>query len=615
MAGFRIPDFDTWRPGYAGASVKVYIAGTASLASLFADQGLTVPLANPQTLLTLESSDIQYGKFSQPVYVGGAVELEINSTDRTGVIRNPLFTLAGEDAGAALVKPDGASVSTTLSQLLSRFVHAEDFGVLDGASAAVNTATLNAAIGAAAGQGGGAVLIPAGTFPFNPVTLPGGVALVGAGRGVTVLQCPTGAAVVTVSGDRAGFCDLTLDGQISFAASVGVLMDERDEILFDNAEVKRFETGIKMLGGERCHWSGLYIENCGTGVLYRGDGAAVRHNEWRGGLVTNCTVVGVFYEYFDALVIHNMLAEVGFENNPVVALKIEGARFLDIDNCWFLGPDATADLLTVLDDSPANDDNTIQNLNFFGCRFQLGEIGFEDSCESVILDHCRLTDVDIALTLPLNAIIARDCIEDAQVTLAGEGTKFLRWKTGEHGVSTGITTDASATKAWGFALQPGQVGFFVAMVLGNQLNGINTGEYYIGVSARRPGSSLAYDAQVANFTVGQIVTGANTGASGRITADADGGATGTLTLRDIDGEFQDNETITDPLGGQATVNGTLSHQNAVLLGTVEALRPAREDVAGWDATFAANGPEIEVRVTGAGGQTVAWTVSVDVTQT
>lgn len=41
---------------------------------------------------------------------------------------------------------------------------------------------------------------------------------------------------------------------------------------------------------------------------------------------------------------------------------------------------------------------------------------------------------------------------------------------------------------------------------------------------------LDYDGQTANFTVGQIVEGQTTKARARITADVDGGATGTLTL-------------------------------------------------------------------------------------
>lgn len=67
-------------------------------------------------------------------------------------------------------------------------------------------------------------------------------------------------------------------------------------------------------------------------------------------------------------------------------------------------------------------------------------------------------------------------------------------------------------------------------------------------------NSLDYDGQTGNFTVGQVVTGATSGATGTISADSDAGTTGTLTLTGVTGTFQDNETITDPLGGSAVAN-------------------------------------------------------------
>ena len=47
MASIRIIEFDTWRPGYGLATVRVYQAGTSTLASLFNDEELTDPAANP----------------------------------------------------------------------------------------------------------------------------------------------------------------------------------------------------------------------------------------------------------------------------------------------------------------------------------------------------------------------------------------------------------------------------------------------------------------------------------------------------------------------------------------------------------------------------------------
>lgn len=64
--------------------------------------------------------------------------------------------------------------------------------------------------------------------------------------------------------------------------------------------------------------------------------------------------------------------------------------------------------------------------------------------------------------------------------------------------------------------------------------------------------SLDYDAQSANFTVGQTLTGGTSGATATIVADNDGGTTGTLKLINPTGTFQDNETITDEGSGSAT---------------------------------------------------------------
>lgn len=69
---------------------------------------------------------------------------------------------------------------------------------------------------------------------------------------------------------------------------------------------------------------------------------------------------------------------------------------------------------------------------------------------------------------------------------------------------------------------------------------------------------LAYDAQGSNFTVGLQITGGTSGATATILQDADAGATGTLTLGNINGVFIDNEIITDTSSGTATVNGVLS---------------------------------------------------------
>lgn len=73
--------------------------------------------------------------------------------------------------------------------------------------------------------------------------------------------------------------------------------------------------------------------------------------------------------------------------------------------------------------------------------------------------------------------------------------------------------------------------------------------------ARR--GALKFDGQTGNFTLGLIVTGANSGATGLLRVQNDAGATGTLYLEDINGTFLDNENITDTSTGAAVVNELL----------------------------------------------------------
>jgi len=68
---------------------------------------------------------------------------------------------------------------------------------------------------------------------------------------------------------------------------------------------------------------------------------------------------------------------------------------------------------------------------------------------------------------------------------------------------------------------------------------------------------LDYDAQSANFTVGDTITGGTSGASAVILADSDSGSTGTLSIVEVSGRFVDNETITGNASGSATVNGVM----------------------------------------------------------
>lgn len=80
----------------------------------------------------------------------------------------------------------------------------------------------------------------------------------------------------------------------------------------------------------------------------------------------------------------------------------------------------------------------------------------------------------------------------------------------------------------------------------------------IAYATAYPLVTVAYDAQAANFTVGETVTDGTTGATGIVVADVDAGATGTLTVGQTGNytlTFNDNNAITGSVSGSATING------------------------------------------------------------
>ena len=321
MPTVRIVEFDTWQPGYDTAVVTVYKAGTSVAADIFTDEALTVAAANPQTLGSRTVGDVSYGKFDLPLYTAQAYDLDIDSTDQTGIARPPLTSLVAEDASKATVIPLGGSVATNLDTLFGRSVNVADFGdfksVADSGIAATNNATLVLAIADVASDGGGHVIIPPGTYKFTAVTLSAGVKLAGHGRGVTILQSQTAGNVITISGDRAGLIDIDIDGVDLQVGSVGVFTKANDMLYMQDATIKRFETNLYFKGGKHCLFINFYLENAVSGLKGHGDvdagggsdGAEFRNNLWLGGQVLNCTGVGIELSYVDKKCIHNTRSE------------------------------------------------------------------------------------------------------------------------------------------------------------------------------------------------------------------------------------------------------------------------------------------------------------------
>jgi len=247
----RVSEFDTFRPGYQGAVVRIYQGGTTTLHTCYPDIAKTSTIANPQTLSNTTLNGIAGGKFTQPVYVDGSYELEIDGSETTGIERDHIVVLDGEDASLAVVTPTGGTATPTLAALFGTVVYASAYGDVGAAeTAATNDATLTAAIGAVAAQNGGCVIVPDGTLAFNDLSLSAGVVLCGQGKDATILQSTTGDKVITITGDDAGLMNLTLDGVSLVAGSIGIYAVNQ-RVFLQHVIVKRFVDGIHCRGMEQ----------------------------------------------------------------------------------------------------------------------------------------------------------------------------------------------------------------------------------------------------------------------------------------------------------------------------------------------------------------------------
>jgi hypothetical protein len=614
----RIGLFDIWQPSYGGATVRILRAGTNNLAAVYTDPDLTERADNPQVLERLTVRDVPYGKWKEPLYTADAVTLDIDGGGQTGLIRPAITSLESEIADNALAKTQRGSRRRRLIERFNDVVHALDFGKLGGSSKE-NTETFENAIGAVAGQGGGQVILPAGRYVFTSLSLPDNVILFGQNRGATVLASEEGTEIITINGDAAGLVNLELDGVSLQGGSVGVFAVNRSQTVFRDCRIRRFNTGMYFKGGDLAEWSDLYVKNCETGAFLSGDsdagatgnGGSFEFNLWQGGGVRECTSYGIRLNFEDQITRFNRFKDLDITQNPDgSAVQINGARYTKFEGCAWSGNNRN---IEVQDDSDTSfsDINTVRGLRFLDCYFNGGDNDLQDECGDVVFERCSVNDVDWTLTAPDNPIILIDTQEDANVTVSGETARLLRQRTTLQGEVEGVTTDNSALTAYALPMESGEVAYLEAEILANQRDGENYGVWHISVGARRPGADLDYDEQVENFVVGEQITGGFSGATARIIADSDSGSTGTLTLRDIQGTFSDNETITGTNQGQAKVNGTIT-TSAVTKdsGGDNAIRAAVKTNTNYDAAFAVSGGELQVEVTGDSGETLEWKVNV-----
>ena len=622
--GVRLAEFDTFRQGYAGATVEVFLAGTTQLAPLFLDPGLSMPTGNPQTLLTgTDINGTTYGKWVSALYTFVPYTLLINDTDTTGVERPAVLSLPGQDVTLATAQARRGSYPLAISDWLDREVYAGLYGPLSqSAGSAACTATLVAAIGAAAGQGGGDVTLPAGYIPFTTLTLPQGVVLRGKGAGATTLASYETQAVITLAGDASGLADLTLDGVNVIANSIGVYGSDIDASQFDNVNIQRFETGLQLYGGGACTWRNLSVTNCSTNVDLRGDshkgsseaGSALANVVWEGGIISLCTANGLSLEFVDLPISGVTLIGVGFVSNAGAALEIKGARSCDFQDCYWTG-----NLVNLNVEDGTNTtyiaQNTVESIVFNSGSMNGGKLNFNGQCVDVQLRRMTITNVSYNLTIPQTPIILVDCLEDAKTSATGDTTKLLRLSTSDRGTVAGVTTDATTITAWSGQIPAGGAALLVVKAIARRREGPEYGIFHIQTGVERPGAQLPVGIVTTAFTAGKIVIGQTSGASARITTVSVTAYSGTLTVRDVVGTFIIGETIVDANNGSGSVSGGLVYTDVTLdaIGTTT-LRPTSQTASapGYAITCDAVAGQVRVRLAGLAGHTVEWTVEISI---
>jgi hypothetical protein len=617
-----VDEFDLFVQGYAGKIVTVLKAGTTDLMPCYSDPSLTALIENPITLITrTDGLGNTYGKFSTHVYVPFAYELEISGAEETGVREVPLYTLSGEDASEAVVKPTGATVFRTLAVRFSDDIRAEDYGEI-GDSSSTNAATITAAISAASARGGGKVLLPSGVIPLTSLQVPTSVILQGEGREVTVLQSQLAGKVITLTGDAAGLAGLQLDGVNLLNGSYGVFGRGLAEIIIDDVLVRRFNRNFVMQGGQNHIYRSLYTRNAVRCMELLGDldssgtmlGDEFSGLDWLQGEVSQSTEVGMLLKIVDKPVRHNTFRQIDFLDNVGSdgALYFHGASWQRFEQCYWDGnithwkikdnPDEDLDL------------REVSNLYFQGGQIVNGTCLFDGLCQDVILDSMEIDAATLDMTTPQNPILLRDCTENSTV-FSGDTTKAMRFRTINHGQVSGVTTTSAAVQVWKTKLKPNEKVALLVTATAERVNGADYADWMIAHSARCAGATLNYDSQTVNYTVGKTIRGSISGAEAIIVADADSGSTGTLTLGQINGEFVDNEVIAETNGsGSATVNGSLILGSAAFTATATALREAGSNTgappSGYAIGFVALGQEISITVTTGASHQVFWNLDV-----
>lgn len=623
--GLLVEEFDIWQEGYDRAQVSVYYAGTTTLMPIYSDPGLSVQIVNPQILSSMiDSSGRRYGKFATQVYTPFAYQLDIDNSEQTGVKYVPLFTIAGKDASLAYVKTEGGSTNRDLKDRFADIIHVADYGTI-GLSPSSNSSTINSAISAAESAGGGIVMLPAGGIPFTTLNVPAGIYLTGRGKDVTVLQSTVATHAITFTGDTGGLTALTVDGVSVVSSSVGIYALNKDNIQLVDVKIKRFDVNIDWRGG--LHFTAYNTDATGGRInaRFRGDlnsaggggGGEFTGLHWINGEISESTGTGVELYVNDAAVLNNTFRNVDFKSNVGAdsALKLYGAQRTMLDNCNFTGNVINFDIQDNPDVAVAEETRKVSGLYFYGGRINGGNMKFNGLCDDVEMADMLFESATFTLSTPTNSIVLRDC-KEIDSTISGEATKLLRFSSRSNGSARVVTTNATATTIWRARLEPNKIMLIDVLVTGERRNGTDYGVWHTTHAAKGAVATLAYDNQTANYTAGNKIIGATSGASAYIVADSDAGTTGTLSLSHVEGTFLDNEIIAeDGASGSAQANGVLVEGSAALIGSLTELHQAGSNAGshptGWDVTLAVTGQEVLVQVTGASSNTIQWEAKVN----
>lgn len=610
-----ITDFELWQPGYANAVVTYYVGASDTLADLYYDEAETEPAPNPVTLASWEDDCCNsYGRFSQPIYIDAvSYSRSVNGLTAGGVHRPGISTLSQADASLATVRVPGSSYDRALGEAVGVVVHVDFYGQLVAAEAAANAALLTTCIGVAAGRGGGVVVVPAGTWDFTELSIPAKVMLAGAGKDVTTLRSTTADTVIELAGDDAGLLDITLDGIALNPDSIGI--ETRGYALrLDHAKVKRFDIGILAEASARALLREADIDNCDTGIQWFAkdeDAMPATGLRWFGGSLANTTTTGLHLKAFRETsgCLRTDISGVRFHDNFGDAVVCEGAQFTALESCDFNNNLRHIDVMDNDAVTPVIESNSFR---VFNSTFATGEVRVTQRAQDILFRACRFTLHTWKIVNPINALLLEGCIEDATVAVDGDTTRIQRRRIFDEGGTTVITTSSGNTVIWQAYLEPGQVGMITAKVACVGASTTHSGAFIVTGRTVRPGASLLFSNRTVAFTNGQIVRGQTSGATGRI-QNATNATSGTLTLRQVIGTFQDLEMLVADLGGSAQANGVVSLPSVTVANIAAEFIGRTTD--SLSVTLTASASEVQVVVNGITNETVEWSADVELVLT